>query len=201
MFAVTASTTSSFAPCPPGSYPARCCRLIDLGTQTSTFDGQFKTAHKVLLGFEILDAEARRGDGDPYVLSKRYTLSLHEKSALSKDLSTWRGSPIAAGAEFDLSKLVGALALLSVVNVSKGDKTFANIGGIMKAPKGLAASAGSEPLLIWNMAKPDWPVFAQLHPKLQAQIEASPEFAGLKKPSTVALPATPFADMDDDIPF
>lgn len=71
---------AAFTPCPAGSYLARCVRLIDLGTQTTDYQGETKTARKVLLAFEILDDETRRDDGQPFVLSKRYTASLHEKS-------------------------------------------------------------------------------------------------------------------------
>lgn len=209
---------ASYTPCPPGSYLARCCRLVDLGTQTTDYQGEAKTAHKVMCTFEILDSEARRDDGEPFTLSKRYTMSLHEKAALRKELASWRGRDFTPEElrGFDLRNILGAVAFISVVETTKGDRTYANIASIMKAPKGMQAPQGSEPLLYWSMseAKPAWEVFAQLHPKLQAQIEASPEFAKLKRPARVAMPAAApaaptapadagsgFDDMADDLTF
>jgi len=94
----------------------------------------------------------------------------------------------------------------------------------MKPPKGMTAPLpGTEPLLHWSMAEPDWQVFAQLPPRLVDQISASPEFKLLTPPKSVTLPAptapaapaqapaphaakpapagSGFDDMDDDIPF
>lgn len=49
--------------------------------------------HKVLLSFEITDAENRRSDGSPHTISKRFTASLHAKAGLRKFLESWRGRP------------------------------------------------------------------------------------------------------------
>jgi hypothetical protein len=70
----------------------------------------------------------------------------------------------------------------------------------MKPPKGMTCpeGCGNEPLVQWDMAAPDWAVFATLPPRLIEQIEVSPEFhtltppAGriaLKQPATVHTPA------------
>lgn len=188
---------AAFTPCPAGSYLARCVRLVDLGTQSSDYQGETKTARKVLLAFEILDDETRRDDGSPFALSKRYTASLHEKSALRKDLASWRGRDFTPEElkGFDLANVLGKDCFISVVEQSKPDgRVFSNLASIMKPPKGMRPPEGTcnEPLLHWDMAAPDWTVFAQLHPKLQQQIEASPEFKALKKPRSVTMP-TPSA--------
>lgn len=184
---------TAFTPCPAGSYLARCVRIVDLGTQTTDYQGETKTAHKVLLAFEVLDDETRRDDGTPFVIQKRYTASLHGKAALRKDLASWRGRDFTPQElkGFDLAAVLGKDAFISVVEQTKDGRTFANLASIMKPPKGMRAPEGTanEPLLHWDMAAPDWAVFAQLHPKLAAQIEASPEFAALQKPARVSLPA------------
>ena len=46
-----AETGTDFTPCPAGSFSARCTSLIDLGSQTSTYEGETKTAKKVMLSF------------------------------------------------------------------------------------------------------------------------------------------------------
>ena len=195
MIVSEATGGSTFTPCPAGSYLARCVRLVDLGTQQTEYQGESKTAHKVLLAFEVLDDEARRDDGEPFVLSKRYTLSLHEKAALRKELASWRGRDFTPEElkGFDLKTILGKDCFLSVVEATKGDRTYSNIASIMKPPKGMSApeGTGNEPLLYWDMAAaaPDWAALQQLHPKLIEQIEQSPEHKRLTPPRRVPMPA------------
>lgn len=190
---VSEAATGTFTPCPAGSYLARCVRLVDIGTVQTDYQGEAKTAHKVLMAFEVLDTDTRRDDGEPFVLSKRYTLSLHEKAALRKELASWRGRDFTPEElkGFDLRNVLGKECFISVVETTKGDRTFSNIASIMKPPKGMQAPAGIEPLLYWDMSasNPDWQAFHQLHPKLIEQITASPEYQRLTPPKRVSLPA------------
>lgn len=190
--------SGTYAPCPPGSYLARCVRLLDLGTVQTDYQGEAKTAHKCLLAFEVLDPDTRRDDGAPFVLSKRYTLSLHEKAALRKELASWRGRDFTPEElkGFDLRNILGQPCFVSVVETTKGDRTYSNIAGIMKAPKGMPVPASAEPLLYWSMSdpEPNWEAFALLHAKLVEQIEATPEYKRLTPPKRIAVtsqPATP----------
>lgn len=199
MIVSEATGGSTFTPCPAGSYLARCVRLVDMGTQKTEYQGEVKTARKVLLAFEVLDDEARRDDGEPFVLSKRYTLSLHEKAALRKDLASWRGRDFTPEElkGFDLKTILGKDCFLSVVEATKGDRIYSNIASIMRPPKGMTApeGTGNEPLLYWDMsaANPDWQALQQLHPKLIEQIEQSPEYQRLTPPKRVSMPARPAA--------
>lgn len=210
---VSETASGTFEPCPAGSYMARCVRIIDLGTQETEFQGKTLQQKKALLSWEVLDEEARRDDGEPFLLSKRYTASLHEKAALRKDLASWRGRDFSPEelAGFNLKNVLGRECFLSVVHVEKDGKTFANIAAIMKLPKGATApeGCGQEELLLWDMSAPDWEVFAKLPKRTVEQIEASPEFKALKQPASVPMgtdtaastSSTPFDDMDDDLPF
>ena len=186
---------TAFTPCPAGSYLSRCVQLIDLGTQKTTFEGETKASRKLLIGWEILDDDCRRDDGQPFVLAKRFTQSLHEKAGLRKTLASWRGRDFNAEelAGFDPRVLLGKDAFLSVIQVDKEGRTFANIAAVMRPPKNMTCpeGCGMEPLLQWDMAAPDWSVFAVLPPRLVDQIEASPEFQALKPPKTVAVPPRP----------
>jgi len=213
---LTDSGSACFQLCPAGSYLARCCQLVDLGTQTTTFEGETKQQRKVLLAWELLDNETRRDDGAPFVLAKRYTQSLHEKAALRKELASWRGRDFTPEElrGFDPVNVLGHLAFLSVIHVTKADKTFANIASIMRPPKGLASQVEpTEPLIHFDLSAPDWQAFASLSSRLQDQIAASPEYQALpNRPTAVAVSPTPaatatpapssgFDDLDDDIPF
>ncbi|PQA83205.1 hypothetical protein C5F52_10915 [Limnohabitans sp. TS-CS-82] len=192
---ISENTAANFAPCPAGTFLARCVRLLDLGTQTTDYQGETKTAHKVLLAFEILDADVRRDDGQPHVVSKRFTASLHEKSALRKMLASWRGRDFTPDElkAFDTRAVLGKTCLISLVESIKDGTNYTNIAGIMAAPKAMQPPEGTcnESLLHWDMAAPDWVTFAALPKRVQEQIEASPEFKALTPPSgRIALSAS-----------
>lgn len=220
------NSTTSFAPPDAGTYTAVLIAMIDLGTQTSTFEGEAKAARKIMLKFEITDSDNRRSDGTAHTVSKRFTASLHERAALRKFLEAWRGRPFTPEElkGFDLAKLLGVACLLGIVHQERDGRTFAGISSCMKLPKGMTAPPATEAMQHWDMSgsvPPDWTVFAALPKRLQETIEASPEFARLQPPKSVAVapqaaapaPHQPapvpaaagagsgFDDIDQDIPF
>lgn len=194
---ITTDSSSNFTPCPAGTYLARCCRVIDMGTQTVEYQGEAKPAHKVLITFEVIDPDTFTEDGKPYTVSKRYTASLHEKAALRRDLETWRGAKFtdAELQRFDLASILGKPVLLSVVHSEKDGRTFANVAGLVKPPKGMAGAEPSEPLLHFDLAAPNWPIFDTLGEKLKAQIAGSPEYkAASARPAPAPMAADDLAD-------
>jgi len=78
-------------------------------------------------------------DNRPYLVHKRYTCSLHEKSGLCKDLEAWRGKPFTPEEllGFDLENLLGKPCMLSVIHVERNGSTYANVSGVMKSPRGI----------------------------------------------------------------
>lgn len=196
---ITTDSSSNFTPCPAGTFLARCCRIIDLGTQSTEYQGEVKPAHKALITFEVTDPDTFTDSGGCFTVSKRYTASLHEKAALRRDLEAWRGAKFSDAElqRFDLASVLGKTCLLSIVHVDKDGKTFANIGGVMKAPKGMTGSEPSEPLLHFDLAAPNWNIFDTLGEKLKAQIAASPEYKAAR-----AKPVSASADAaDNDAPW
>ena len=114
---VSEGATGTYTPPEAGTFTARCIGLIDLGTQASTFEGETKHAHKLLVQFELTDPDNRRDDGSAHIVSKRFTASLHPKAALRGFLEAWRGRPFTPQelAGFHLKALLGlALTLGSV---------------------------------------------------------------------------------------
>jgi hypothetical protein len=200
---LTENTASSFTPCPAGSYLASLRRIVDLGTQTSTFEGKTSSARKVLLTWEIVDPDTFTDDGKPYLVSKRYTRSLHEKSALRRDLASWRGRDFTPEElkGFDLDGIAGKNCMLSVVHADKAGSTFANVGAVMKPPKGLTGADPSEPLTLFDLDKPDWQTFEHLGDKLKAQIMAAPEYMAAKKVKPATEPPAAWDDIPDDVTF
>jgi hypothetical protein len=103
------------------------------------FGGKEKSQHKVKIVWQI---DEDRDDGKRFCVRKRYTLSLHEKSTLRKDLESWRGRPFTPAEleGFDLEVLLGVPCLLSVMHAIKPEgNTWANVAAIMKLPKTMQA--------------------------------------------------------------
>lgn len=197
---ITESGSGNFSPCPPGTYPARCILVADLGTQESDYQGETKHSHKVLLSFEICDDETRRDDGGAFILSKRYTASLHEKAGLRKDLASWRGRDFTPEelAGFNVSNILGKPCLVSVTHVTKADRTFANIASIMNLPKGMTCPPNIAEPLSFDLSDPDPEAFDKLPQRVQDQIKAAPEYKTANYKSVLSVPS---GDFKDDIPF
>ena len=130
---------SDYIPAPEGTFSAVCCDVVDLGMLEVTFGGKTKNQHKIWIVWQIDEVMA---DNRPYTVRKRYTLSLHEKAALRKDLESWRGRAFTAAEleGFDVESVISVACLLNVIHAagSKGG-TFANVSSIMRLPKGMNA--------------------------------------------------------------
>jgi hypothetical protein len=212
MFLPQPTEGGSFTPPPAGTHPAICYRFIDLGTQKSEYEGQAKQQRKVLISWEITDPELLTEEGEPFTISSRYTWSMHEKSTLRKTLESWRGTPFISTdfgeGGFDVKRLLGAPCLLSILHTEKAGKTYANITGVMKMPKGMPVSSQRNKAVFLTLepAGFDRDVFLTLGDKLQEQIKASPEYQALVKPQQQEYHAPHFDPTDpgfgaDDIPF
>ena len=123
---------SSFEPCPEGLHHAVCVDVVDLGLQQTPFGDKLQ----VQLRFQV---EELNSQGHRCEVRKTYTNSLSEKANLRKDLESWRGRKF-TGDElkgFDLEKLLGANCQLNVVhNLADNGNLYANINGVVPAPKG-----------------------------------------------------------------
>ena len=124
--------SSSFPSVSVGVHKARCIKVIDLGTQKNEFEGNITWKRQILVIWEV--PEQTSETSEPLTISKFYTLSLHEKSNLGIDLTSWRGRPFSETEKkgFDISKLIGHTCLLNVIQGNKNNK----IGSIMPLPKG-----------------------------------------------------------------
>lgn len=125
-------TKGDFEPCPAGLHVAVCCDIVDKGMMPT----QWGEKHKVQIRWQA-DVVSKK-TGKRFMVSKLYTVSLHEKSALRGDLEGWRGRGFkpAEIAKFDLESLIGVPCQLNVVQTQKGEETYANVKGIVPAPKG-----------------------------------------------------------------
>ncbi len=128
-----------FTPIPEDLHLAVCYGIWDIGTQFS--EKYSKSIHKVVIVWEIPGCRGQfERDGKikdlPRAISKRYTISLHKKADLRKDLESWRGKKFTDEElkGFDLKKLLGAPCQIQVLHNKVDDKVYANIAAITKAP-------------------------------------------------------------------
>jgi len=122
---------------PMGAHPAVCCDVVDLGVLKVVYGGQEKQQHKIRIVWQIDELDQ---NGKPFRAQKRYTLSLHEKAALRKDLESWRGKPFKdtdLKDGFDVEKLLSVPCFLNIIHEFKDGKIYANVTAIMPLPKGV----------------------------------------------------------------
>lgn len=139
----SAGESKSFAPAPAGTHQAVCVDVIDKGMQDDKYNPGVRK-HKVVLSWQIAEL---RDDGKPFLVSRWYTLSLHEKATLRKDLESWRGKLFTADElrAFDLERLIGANCLLGVQQYDAADgETKAKVTSVMALPKGMGHMAVSK---------------------------------------------------------
>jgi len=126
-----------FEKAPTGTQQAVCVFVFDIGLQRGEYLGVENVLPKIIVCWESVETMTT-GEyaGKPFMLSKYYTLSLHEKSNLRRDLENWRGKKFTEQEleGFDVERLVGANCLLNVVAT---DKDKRKISAIMPLPKGM----------------------------------------------------------------
>ena len=198
-------TGSGFELPPAGVHVVRCYSLVDLGTQTSNWQGKETRQQKVQFRFELL-GDDRMSDGRPYLITRRLTASLSEKATLRALLKSWRGRDFTPAelAKFDLKSIVGAYALANVVHEERAGNTYANLASLMPLPKGMPKPDLINEPLVFDLANPDNAAWEKLSPKMQETVLASPEgHAWLNGHPTAptASTTTNGVDFDDDIPF
>jgi hypothetical protein len=207
-FIATDSGGGNFKRVPQGVFIGRCYSLIDLGTQLSV--GQFgeKLQHKIRIGWELFGEDEQgnpltidvEGKEMPMTISKNYTVSLHEKAGLRKDLAAWRGKDFTdeEAKAFDVSKLIGVYCMVNVTTSETNGKTYSNVAGLTPLPGALKASK-PEPVheaVIFNLDSPDMSIFETFHDKLKETIQKSPEWAARQRKA-----GSGFDDMSEDIDF
>jgi len=192
---------------------ARCYLICDIGTQENTYAGDLKIVHQVVVGWEIPAERITIKDRDlPVAISKLYTLSLHEKANLRKDLDSWRGKSF-TGDElggFDLKNVLGVPCQLQVVHREGGNgKMYANVATVMGVPAGLDVPAAENPAQYFSLEEggdipeniPQW-IVDKIHEShewkdRQAGDAARDAEAGVVFPDE----EPPTVGANDDLPF
>ena len=192
-----------FQQAPIGTHIARCIRLIDLGTQRGEYQGKVTMRNQVLVMWELPQELATEGEqeGKPFIVSKFYTNSLHEKAVLRHDLVTWRGRDFTKEeeAQFDLQNILGKPCMVAVVHNENGKS---KVSAVMSMPKGQVCPPAVNDLLAFWLDEFNADVFEGLSDGLKDIIKKSPEYAAAMAPPPDGTKSNgSAADFDEDIPF
>jgi hypothetical protein len=208
---------TNYEPVPEGVFQAVCYGIYDLGTQYS--EKWNKSARRVLITWETpenrIELEKNgRTVNLPRAISKEYTLSLHQKAQLKKDLENWRGRTFSKEelAGFDLQSILEANCMLQILHVKKDDKTYANVAAIMPLMKQVKKLKPENPVKFFSFEDTN-PMIPEDTPEwVMNKIQDAKEWTGeaingngddLKPPAWLQTAnQTPMTDPppDDDLP-
>lgn len=166
---------------PSGTHVGRCYSMIHIGTVEWEYQGEKKFSDKVRLTFE-LPHETREfgGEEKPMVISKEYTVSLHEKSNLRKDVEMWRGASLTNAdlSGFDLTDLLEQPCNITVVQkTAKTGNEFSMIGGLGALTKGTECPEQFNPTFVFNYTDKYDQVWLDKQPQwVQDQIKSTDEY-------------------------
>lgn len=165
-------TSKQFELPPEDRYPARCVGVVDVGSHAS----QYGTKRKLRLTWELIGT--KREDGNPFLISREYTFSMFLKSGLAAAAMAMVGSLSQQEAdELEVEDLLNQACEIEVVHATKGEKTYANVGAVLRLRKGdQVAEAVTGPQFL-SLDAFDPKVYADLPDWLKAKIASAPEFA------------------------
>ena len=212
MSLTVSSGESDYEVVPAGQHLAVCYRLVDAGTREEQYkDNPPKKRHVLFVYWEL--PEVKMGDGRPFTISKKYTLTLNENGTLFKDLKTWRGKSFTQEElkGFDLLNVLGVSALLEVEHSDEGK---ARVVSVFKPDGGAKATDTENEQQAFDIdeyAKGDpkmIEIFGSFPEWMQGMIEESFEVSAAMKQSSNSA-STPSGGLDefkkevseDEIPF
>lgn len=179
----TSNGSTNYEPIATGNYPARCYSMIHIGTVDEVILGVTKTLNKVRITWELpseLKVFKEENGEQPHVISKEFTLSMHEKATLRNFLKNWRGKDFSEeeAKSFDIEKLIGAPCMLNITHKKSkdGTKTYAEIGSISTMPKGFPCPEQINPSFVWTYEDFDIEKFNLLPDFLKAKMVNSVEY-------------------------
>lgn len=200
-----ATEGQGFEPIAEGVHMAVCSQLIDLGMQVNKFK-EDSVQDKAMIVWEVDESYTKDDVEHNRTISKEYTMSLHDKATLKKDLQAWRGKPFTEDElkGFSIINVLNKGCQLQIMHETKNEKTYANIVSIMGMPKGVSAIPVTDPLVFNMEDKATWNTWANIPKWIQSKIQESVNYesSGFKAHVEAVGEFTPVDEEDDkDLPF
>lgn len=171
---------------PAGVHPAKCYSVIDMGTQTESYNGEEKKMHKIAMSFEFPAHTATyKEENGPQVMAvhQDYTFSMSSKANFKQMIDSWIGKPVDEMTDERMQKIVGKAANVQIVHTvgKKNGLTYDNIAfngkGISPFAKGTPVPAYTPNAQVYfTLSNPDWDVFDGLHNFMKEKIQKCDEW-------------------------
>ena len=208
---ITAQNTGkTFELVPAGNHIARCFQMIEIGTVTEEIMKKQKRLYKVRISWELPNEkkvfDQAKGE-QPFSISKKYTLSMHEKSNMRKDLESWRGKGFTddEAKAFDITKLLGVPCMVNIIHkTSQGGNQYAAISSVTPMPKGMLCPPQINSTFVLSYDDVDWDSkYLTLPDYVKELIETTPEFHKRLDAGHNDIGDEPVVTQDtgDDLPF
>lgn len=210
----TSNGNTNYEPIAIGNYPARCYSMVHVGTIEENILGTLKKLNKVRITWELpteLKVFKEENGEQPCVISKEFTLSLHEKATLRNFLKNWRGKDFTEeeAKSFDIEKLVGAPCMLNITHKTKkdGSGVYAEIGSVSAMPKGFECPAQINPSFVFTYDDFNIEKFEKLPEFMRNKMVNSDEYKNLFNPHEIevkesfAMNSNGNEEEHDDLPF
>lgn len=173
----------------PGPYPGRLVKVIDLGLQPQSYQGEEKPpARKINVTYELLDEFMVDEDDNVQEDKPRWiseTMPLHNLQA-DRAKSTQRYLALDPQQKYggDWAQLLGTPCVVTVVNNpgsgKNADRVFDNVGTLspMRVKDADKAPALINDPVFFDCEEPDMEVFNKLPDFIKSQITSNLEFQG-----------------------
>lgn len=167
---------------PAWTHEARLYWLVDIGTQPNNFPwAKSPTKKEIILMFEFPTQTTVFHEEkwpQPFVLSRRFGKSFHEKANLRVFLEAMLGRKFTPEETtgFPLDTLLWKTLFCSVAHIQKWEKTYANILSWMPLPKSIECPAQVNDTLLYSVSAHDEDTFNKLGKYTQDLIQGSTEW-------------------------
>jgi len=198
---VSAGNNGDFQQPEPGTYLARCIRITDIGTQSGEYQGKATSRRQLILGWELPEELIPTGErqGEPFMVSKFYTMSLNEKATLRHDLVAWRGKEFTANEleGFEMKNVLGAACMVTVTLNDSGRTKVASVAGVPKSMKAkMPAQVNPSVCFSLELDEFDQATYGGLSDGIKRMVDASPEMATIRRGGGSKTVKDDFGDVD-----
>ncbi len=198
-------STKDFDPVPSGSHLAYCYQVVVLPHQET----QWGVKDRIAIGFCLPEERmefTKEGEPEegPRVLTGLYNLSMNPKAKMRHFLEGWRGKAFtdAEAETFDVEKMLGKWARISVIHNESGGQVYANVDSAARVSGRDAEACKELPQEIEPFSYDGSGDYDHLPEWLQKKVAEGLEAKGKPAPDPATPPdlSAPAGD-DDDIPF
>ncbi len=139
---VNSRTGGAFEKVPPGTHPAVCVAIIDMGNQWSEYQGKGDWARELFFVWELPGVRQSGTKDRNHVIGSNFKFSLNKKARMYQMIKGRMGRDLPDGTQYEVGQELGKPCLLSVVE----NGNYTNYGGVMALPTGYTVPAPQNPL-------------------------------------------------------